>query len=553
MTGVVVAFQNIVPKYIVDDALLKPDLDLAERKKRLLLFAGLYIVLGIFFRALVWNLSLRIFGRVREEVLFGIRSLFFRHINRLCLNFRARHHSGELFSYLLGSPLQQIQQYAHQMALMVPSQAVALIITLTFLGAWDLPLSALLLVFLLVYFYVLQRAKLRIKDVHLDYQNTESQVSGKVADLLRGHRAVKMHAFEDNAALDFEERAKLIRNKSYWRDVTTHMQHVKQESVLYIGYGALCIAAGLRFLQGDLTEGQLTAYLTSFIALQGPLNAFFQVGLLRGSAQASLNRIDEVIRTSSTTPDPIDEIAIPPDADISFRDVSFSYDSLQPALKKINLTILRGQNLALVGSSGAGKSTLVQLILRLYDPDEGSVNLGGVDLRKVLGKELRRQFGVVPQDPYFFTASIRENLRVAAPAVEDSALVEACREANAWDFIENMPEQLDALIGEGGATLSGGQKQRLAIARALLAQPRFFIFDEATSALDTVSERLIRDAVARITKGKTSIFIAHRLVSVTHCERILVLEDGSIVQDGSYEELAQVNGPFQRLLDTQRA
>lgn len=551
-TGIVMAFQNVVPKFIIDDALLAKGIDMDERQLRLIYWVGLYIILGIFFRALIWNLSLRIFGRVREEVLFGLRSLFFRHINRLCLDFHTRHQSGELFSYLLGSPLQQVQQYYQQMALQIPSQVVALVLTLVFLGAWDFGLSALMLGILIVYFYVLQKAKRKMRAIHKDYQNTESQVSGKVADLLRGHRAVKMHAFEDTAAEDFDERAKLIRDKSYWRDVTNHMQHVKQESVLYIGYGLLCVAAGWRFLEGGLTEGQLTAYLTSFIALQGPLRTFFQVGLLRGSSQASLDRINEVLNTGSTTPDPVEDCLVPPRGDIIFRDVTFSYDGNLQALKNINLTIPRGQNVALVGSSGAGKSTLVQLVLRLYDPDEGAVEIGYVDLRHLKGKELRSHFGVVPQDPYFFTSTIRENLRVAAPNASDEALIAACREANAWEFIERIPKQLDEVIGEGGSTLSGGQKQRLAIARAILSKPNYFIFDEATSALDTVSERLIRDAIARITKEKTSIFIAHRLVSITHCDRILVLEDGRIVQDGSFEELAHTEGRFQHLLNTQR-
>lgn len=546
------AFQNVVPKYIIDDALLKEGLAMDERRLRLIYFVGLYIVLGIVFRALIWNLSLRVFGRVREECLFGLRSLFFRHINRLCLNFHTRHQSGELFSYLLGSPLQQVQQYYQQMALMVPSQAVALVLTLVFLGAWDLTLSALTLGILIVYFYVLQKAKTKMRAIHRDYQDTESQVSGKIADLLRGHRAVKMHAFEDTAAEDFEQRARLIRDKSYWRDVTGHMQHVKQESVLYVGYGLLCVAAGWSFLQGRLTEGQLTAYLTSFIALQGPLGTFFQVGLLRGAAQASLGRINDVLSTGSTTPDPQEGGQPPPRrGDIVFRQVDFNYDAHQLALKGVNLSIPYGQNVALVGGSGAGKSTLVQLILRLYDPSQGSIEIGGVDLRSLKGRELRRLFGVVPQDPYFFTTTIRENLRVAAPKATDDELIAACQEANAWEFVEKLPQQLDALIGEGGATLSGGQKQRLAIARALLAQPDYFIFDEATSALDTVSEQLIRDAVARITHDRTSIFIAHRLVSITHCDRILVLEGGQLVQDGSFAVLSQTEGRFRTLLNTQ--
>ncbi len=549
--GVAIAFQNVVPKFLIDDALLKEGLSVDQRKVRVVLLAFLYVFVGVFARAFVWNASLRVFSRVRETCVFNLRSLFFRHVNHLCLNFHARHQSGELFSFLLGSPLQQIQQYYQQLAMLLPSSVVGIVVTLAFLGLWDLYLSILTLLILVAYGYVIQRARLKMVAIHRDYQNAESQVSGKVSDLLRGYRTVKMHAFEDHALEDFQSGAGILRDKSYRRDIATHIENIKQEAVLYSGFALLCIGAGWRYLSGDLTEGQLTAYLTSFISLQGPLGLIFQIALLRGGAQASLQRIGQVLETGSSIPDPeFTPATVPSNGDIRLQSVSFRYDE-NPALTDIDLTLPYGQNVALVGSSGAGKSTLVQLILRLYDPNEGSIRIGGIDLRQTDGKELRKRFGVVPQDPYFFHTTLRENLRIAAPNADDATLLQACREANAWEFIERLPEGLDSIIGEGGTTLSGGQKQRLAIARAVLSNPSYFIFDEATSALDTVSEGLIRDAIARITRQRTSIFIAHRLASITHCERILVFEAGRLVQDGDFSTLAATSGPFQKLLQTQ--
>lgn len=550
VVGGAIAFQNVIPKFLIDDALLKEGLDFDQRKERLIVLALLYVTVGVFARALLWNVSLRIFGRVRETCVFELRSLFYRHVNQLCLNFHARHQSGELFSYLLGSPLQQVQQYYQQLAMLLPCHLVGMILTLGFLGIWDPYLSLLTCLILVAYGYILHRARMKMREIHKDYQNVESQVSGKVADLLRGHRTVKVHSFEESALDDFQSGAGLLREKSYLRDVAQHMQSVKQESVLYLGYALLCLGAGWRFLEGALSAGQLTAYLTSFIALQGPLGMFFQISLLRGAAQASLDRIGAVLRTGSTTPDPEAPEPVPLRAMISFKGVTFAY-AKEPALREVSLEIPYGQNIALVGASGAGKSTLVQLILRLYDPDIGHIALDGCDLRNFQARALRRRFGVVPQDPYFFNASVAENLRVASPQADDAQLTEVCREANAWEFVEAMPGGLQATIGEGGTTLSGGQKQRLAIARALLADPDYFIFDEATSALDTVSERLIRDAVSRITSHKTAIFIAHRFASITHCDRILVIDDGRIVQDGNFDTLAGQPGHFRDLLHTQ--
>lgn len=550
--GFAIAFQNVIPKYIIDNALLAADLTLDERKVRLVFFAGAYAFAGIVCRALLWHSSLRIFGKIREKCLMQLRSLFFNRVNHLCIAFHNRHNSGELFSYLFGSPLQNIQQYYQQAAMILPSMSVAIVMTLVYLGSWDPLLSGIMAVTIVVHFYVQRKARLRVKEIHRDYQQSESKVSGRVADLLRGHRAVKLHALEDHAYSGFVREAEVIRMKSYRRDVTAHLQHVKQESVLYLGYAILCIAAGYRFLGGHLTEGQLTAYLTAFIALQGPLGMIFQTSLLRGGAQASLERIAAVLATSSTTPDP-DEVQpsdIPAGGEIVFENVRFAYRE-EPVVRDLSVSIPYGQKVALVGPSGAGKSTLVQLVLRLYDPQQGAVRIGGRNLRECSGRLVRNRFGVVPQDPYIFNTTVRGNLSIVDPAADDAALRAACEQSNAWEFIEKLPAGLDTPIGEGGSNLSGGQKQRLAIARALLAKPDYFIFDEATSALDSISEKLIKDAMSRVTHGRTAFFIAHRLASIDTCDRILVLRDGRIEQDGDYATLTQSPGLFADLIRSQ--
>jgi len=217
----------------------------------------------------------------------------------------------------------------------------------------------------------------------------------------------------------------------------------------------------------------------------------------------------------------------------------------------VNLTIPYGQRVALVGPSGAGKSTVTQLLLRLYDPDQGAILIGRMNIRHCRGPDLRHKFGVVPQDPFIFRTSIRYNLCVARPGASNAEIRRACELANAWEFISRLPAGLDTPVGEGGSTLSGGQRQRLAIARALLAEPDYFIFDEATSALDTVSEALVQQAMENAVSGKTSLIIAHRLATVKNCNRILVIDDGRIVQDGSYDELVGQAGLFRNLVQGQ--
>ena len=228
----------------------------------------------------------------------------------------------------------------------------------------------------------------------------------------------------------------------------------------------------------------------------------------------------------------------------------FGYLPDQPVLKDINLTVPFGQRVAFVGPSGSGKSTLAKMLLRLYDPDEGAILFGDVDMRECRTTEVRQRFGVVPQDPYFFSTSIRENLLVVQPEATAEQIQHVCEMASIWGFIQQLPEGLDTVIGEGGARLSGGQRQRLAIARSLLNDPDYLVFDEATSALDTVSERMVQEAFARVLPGRTAIFIAHRLSTVKDCDRIIVLEEGRIVQDGTFEQLRNEPGLFQRMVES---
>ena len=262
-----------------------------------------------------------------------------------------------------------------------------------------------------------------------------------------------------------------------------------------------------------------------------------------------MGRLQELLKEQSSTPEPTKPEQPPPQGEIVLSRVNFGYDK-QPVFHDFSLTIPYGQRVALVGPSGSGKSTLAQLLLRFYDPDHGTVSLDGRDLKNFRSRDLRRLFGVVPQEPYLFSTTLRDNLRLIQPDADDNRIIKACRLANAWEFIEKLPKGLDTEVGESGATLSGGQRQRLAIARALLADPPFFIFDEATSALDSLSEQLIQESLERILVGKTAIFIAHRLSTIATCDRILVLQEGRIIQDGSYVQLSSQPGLFRNMVDS---
>ncbi len=548
--GSAISFQTLMPKYLIDDVILANGLSLPQRYTRAAQLIGLYLFGSLVCRMAAWHWSYRMFTRVRETVLFGLRVRFFRHINHLCLRFHTRTQSGELFSYLFGSPLTQVQQYFHHVTNSVPGAVFTLLTSLIWMANWDWLMTLVLALSVGTNVFMMHFIRQRMQAIHRDYQFIEGNVSGHVSDLLRGHRDVKLYAMEEQVIAQFETHADLVSRKSWQRDIRSHMHWMKPEGLTYLFFSLLCgMAVWCHFHRG-LQIGEIQGYLASFVALQQPLNLLLQASTFRGSAEASLKRLNDVLETASTTPDP-EERAVqrPGRGDIVLRDLHFAYEQ-QQTLNGIALTIPYGQRIALVGPSGSGKTTLAQLLLRFYLPDRGEILIDECNVRDCRGADLRRLFGVVPQDPYFFRTTLRDNIRLVLPEADDAAIRRVCEAASAWEFVEAMPAGLETTVGEGGSTLSGGQKQRLAIARALLHEPSYFIFDEATSALDNISERLIQESLDRIIAGRTAIFIAHRLATVRTCDRIVVLQQGRIVQDGTYDELLRVPGLFKAMVES---
>jgi ABC-type multidrug transport system fused ATPase/permease subunit len=553
--GIAVALQNLTPKWLISDILKPADLSWHDKMVRLVILAGLYILVTVFGRMMMWHIGYRFFTHVRERILFTLRSYFFRHVNHLCLRFHRQHPAGTLFNYLFGSPLAQVTQFYQHTSMSVPGAIFTIISTILLLGMWDPFLTAILVFTALGNMLVMQHARRRIRSLNKDYLAAEGDVAGHTADLLHGNRAVKLYAMEEKVSEEFDRDAMMIGQKSYFRDIKSHMQYMKQEGITYTAYAILIVAAGWRYLGGHADEGVIAAYLNAFSGILGPLTAIFTSVTLYGGAQASLERIGHVLKTASTTPDPVSgEATEPPTTgDIVLRDVTFRYDPGREAvLNEVDLVIPQGQRIAFVGPSGAGKSTVIQLLMRLYDPQQGTIEMGGVDLRRCRGFDLRKRIGIVPQDPFIFRTTVRDNIRVARKEATDDEIIRACERAHAWEFIRELPRQLDEVVGEGGSTLSGGQRQRIAIARVLLMAPSILVFDEATSALDTKSEHLIQASLEAESAGRTAIFIAHRLATVKTCDRILVINHGRIVQDGTYDSLIADEGLFRELVQSQQ-
>ena len=550
LPGLAIAIQAFAPKYLVDDVLKAAGLSVTARYLRLAALVGGYLFAAVVLRMLAWYGSYRIFTNVRENILLDLRARFFRHINGLCLRFHGKYSSGELFTYVMGSPLAEISGFFHLMAMNLPNAVSTFVIAVAWMAGWDWGMTLILVVSVVLTVVTSTSGHNRLRELMEDYQAAEGKVIGRVADIFRGNRDVKMYAIEEKMSATFEASADVLRRKVFDRDVKTHHVNMRQETVGIFCFVLVILVAAGRYMNGHLTEGQLFSFMGAFAVLQQPVLLMFQLKVNQGKAQASLNRLNAVLMTDTSTPEPRRPQPVPEKAALVVRDLEFRYNAEQPVLRGVNLTIPYGQRVALVGPSGSGKSTLAKMFLRLYDPDHGSVHFDHEDLRCCRTTDVRQRFGVVPQDPYFFQTSIRENLHIVCPTATEERMRECCEMASIWGFIESLPEGLDTVIGEGGARLSGGQRQRLAIARALLHDPRYFVFDEATSALDTVSERLVQEAFGRILPGRTAIFIAHRLSTVKDCDRVIVLDEGRVIQDGTFEQLRGEPGLFQKMVES---
>lgn len=516
----------------------------------LLLVLSMTVILIFLIRAFMRYTTAWLSGYTGMRILLDIRQHLFKHLQSLSLRFYEEYRTGKLISNVLTdvSMINQLIDTIKQLA-----NAVIMIIVLTLvLFCINVPMAFCALAILplqCINFFYFKRI---LKQGHLNLRERMSEVSANLSETLSGIKVVKSFGMERAESRSFFSSLRptlglvlnINNNNSYLWIISDILNVITQLLIIWVGVGQVS--------GGHLTIGEFVAFYAYVSMLLAPITT---ISTLSANVSQGLAGAERIVKLLNTIPE-IKEVEHPLKLDhltgrVTFKNVTFGYDSDKPVISDFSLTIEPGQKVALVGPSGSGKSTITNLLLRFYDPDSGKITVDGKDIKRLKFDSYRNHIGVVLQESFLFSGTIRENIAYAKKDAKNEAIEQAAQMANVEEFANNLADGYDTKVGENGTSLSGGQRQRIAIARAILKDPAFLILDEATSSLDTVSEHLVQEALDNLMQGRTTIIIAHRLSTIKNADIIVVMEEGRVKQIGKHEELVNKPGVYFDMYDAQ--
>ncbi len=387
------------------------------------------------------------------------------------------------------------------------------------------------------------------------YFKTQSAIRGEqtalVEEMIQGQRVVQAFGYEEKSQKAFDEVNERLKTASIQAVFFSSLTNPVTRFVNSVVYAAVGLTGALLAMGGGISVGQLSVFLSYANQYAKPFNEISGVVTELQNAMACIQRIFDLLDEPDQIPDAPDAIKLVSDGQVAIRDVAFSYTPNRPLLQNLSLDVRPGQRIAIVGPTGCGKTTLINLLMRFYDVDSGSISVAGHDIRTVTRSSLRRNYGMVLQDTWLRAGTIRENIAYGRPEASDAEIVAAAKAAHAHSFIRRLPQGYDTVIAEDGGSLSQGQKQLLSIARVMLCLPPMLILDEATSSIDTRTEVKIQSAFARMMEGRTSFIVAHRLSTIREADVILVMRDGKIIEQGSHQSLLSQKGFYATLYYSQ--
>ncbi|HCC5594012.1 SAV1866 family putative multidrug efflux ABC transporter [Staphylococcus aureus] len=539
-------------KYAIDGVINNHALTTDEKVHHLTIAIGIALFIFVIVRPPIEFIRQYLAQWTSNKILYDIRKKLYNHLQALSARFYANNQVGQVISRVIND-VEQTKDFILTGLMNIWLDCITIIIALSIMFFLDVKLTLAALFIFPFYILTVYVFFGRLRKLTRERSQALAEVQGFLHERVQGISVVKSFAIEDNEAKSFDKK-----NTNF---LTRALKHTRWNAysfaaintvtdigpIIVIGVGAYLA------ISGSITVGTLAAFVGYLELLFGPLRRLVASFTTLTQSFASMDRVFQLIDEDYDIKNGVGAQPIEiKQGRIDIDHVSFQYnDNEAPILKDINLSIEKGETVAFVGMSGGGKSTLINLIPRFYDVTSGQILIDGHNIKDFLTGSLRNQIGLVQQDNILFSDTVKENILLGRPTATDEEVVEAAKMANAHDFIMNLPQGYDTEVGERGVKLSGGQKQRLSIARIFLNNPPILILDEATSALDLESESIIQEALDVLSKDRTTLIVAHRLSTITHADKIVVIENGHIVETGTHRELIAKQGAYEHLYSIQ--
>ncbi|MGI6656904.1 MAG: lipid A export permease/ATP-binding protein MsbA [Desulfobulbus sp.] len=549
MIGMVVvggfnALQAYMVKPLLDEIFFKQDARLLHILPLALL--ALFLVKGIFYFMYSYLLEM-----VGQSAIRDLRTRIYAHLQSMSLSFFHRHTTGELISRIMNDVTMLQGAVSHALIRVLRDLcSVVGLVGVIFYMDWRLALVSMFFLPMAAVPIVVFGKKFR--QISTTYQHKLGDATSQLHETIAGVRIVKAFGMEEYEKKRFAGKMQSIMNTLLMETKYSCLSHPMIEFLAGLGMALIIWFGGTQVLAGHSTPGAFMAFLAALLMLYEPVKGVSKINTTIQQGLAAAARIFTLLDVQPDIREAEDAVDLPPFRhELEFAGVGFRYEEDEPVLRYIDLRIQRGEVLAVVGPSGSGKSTLANLIPRFYEVCEGAIRIDGVDIRSVRFASLRQQIAMVTQQTILFNDTVRNNIAYGREDCPEEQVIEAARSAFALDFIRELPQGFDTVIGESGARLSGGQQQRISIARALLKDAPILILDEATSALDAESEREVQKALENLMHNRTTIIIAHRLSTIQNADRIIVLKEGRVAESGTHQELLALQGEYSQLYHLQ--